>query len=116
MILSMLEKLGASHQLVDNGLATLQILRERHFDIVLMDCQMPIMDGYEAVRRIRAGEAGEQAAQTPILALTANAMPEDVFRCKQAGFNMHLPKPITLEALCSAITQWTKVTGAQGHL
>jgi|688.fasta_scaffold45266_2 PAS domain S-box-containing protein len=116
MILSMLEKLGASHQLVDNGLATLQILRERHFDIVLMDCQMPIMDGYEAVRRIRAGEAGEQAAQTPILALTANAMPEDVFRCKQAGFNMHVPKPITLEALCSAITQWTKVTGAQGHL
>jgi len=111
MILAMLDKLGASHHLVDNGLAALQALRQQDYDIVLMDCQMPIMDGYEAVRRIRAGEAGPVAARTRILALTANAMPEDVHRCEQAGFDMHVPKPVTLQTIRTALDNWTAPTG-----
>jgi PAS domain S-box-containing protein len=106
MILSMLDKLGASHHLVDNGLAALQALRQQDYDIALMDCQMPIMDGYEAVRRIRDGEAGPVAARTRILALTANAMPEDVHRCEQAGFDMHVPKPVTLQTIRAALQNW----------
>lgn len=106
MIMAMLDKLGARHQLVENGLAVMDALREQDFDIILMDCQMPVMDGYEAVRRIRAGEAGPVAAKTCILALTANAMPEDVHRCEQAGFDMHLPKPITLRTLGAVLENW----------
>ncbi len=111
MILAMLDKLGASHHLVDNGLAALRALRQQDFDIVFMDCQMPIMDGYEAVRRIRAGEAGPVAARTCILALTANAMPEDVFRCEQAGFDMHVSKPVTLQTIRTALENWAAPTG-----
>jgi CheY-like chemotaxis protein/anti-sigma regulatory factor (Ser/Thr protein kinase) len=109
MIVAMLNKLGIGHSLVDNGLAALTTMRERNFDIVLMDCQMPVMDGYEAVRRIRAGEAGPQAARTRILALTANAMPEDLHRCEQAGFDMHIPKPVTLETIRLALEKWMGV-------
>ena len=106
MIMSMLDKLQMDSTLVDNGLSALQTLRDQTFDIVLMDCQMPIMDGYEAVQRIRAGEAGTQAAAIRIIALTANAMPEDVQRCESAGFDMHIPKPVTLDIIKNAITQW----------
>ncbi len=109
MILTMLQKLGIKCILAEDGLAALQILRQQAFDLVLMDCQMPVMDGYEAVERIRAGQAGPIAAQTPILALTANAMPEDVERCETTGFNMHIPKPITLETIRQALSRWLKL-------
>ena len=106
MILAILDKLGARHTLAENGLAALHALKERSYDIVLMDCQMPVMDGYEAVRRIRSGEAGAAAVGARILALTANAMPEDVHRCEQAGFDMHLPKPVTLDTIRTALQKW----------
>lgn len=106
MLTAMLSKLGVDHQLVNNGLQAIQSLAIHRFDMVLMDLQMPVMDGYEAVQRIRAGEAGPDAARTCILALTANAMPEDVQRCEQLGFDMHLPKPLTLSTLGLALEQW----------
>ncbi|MFM7002188.1 MAG: ATP-binding protein [Limnohabitans sp.] len=106
MLIAMLDKLGVNHQLVSNGLQAIQTLTVQHFDIVLMDLQMPVMDGYETIQRIRAGEAGPRAAQTCILALTANAMPEDVHRCEQLGFDMHLPKPLTLATISTALQQW----------
>jgi CheY-like chemotaxis protein len=110
LMLAMLDKLGVRHQLVENGLSALEALEAKDFDLVFMDCQMPIMDGYEAIKRIRRGEAGERAKGLPILALTANAMPEDVIRCEQAGFDKHIPKPVTLETIQTTLSQWLKHT------
>lgn len=106
MILAMLSQLSLEAVLADNGLTALQLLRESRFDLVLMDCQMPVMDGYEAVTRIRNGEAGSDARDIGILALTANAMAEDVKRCEELGFNMHIAKPFTLATIQNALRMW----------
>jgi CheY-like chemotaxis protein len=105
LLTAMLTKLEVEHMLVSQGQEAIEALKTQKFDLILMDLQMPVMDGYEAVRRIRAGEAGAQAASSRILALTANAMPEDVDRCTQSGFDMHLPKPVTLSVLSTALQQ-----------
>ncbi len=106
LALAILRKQALQVDAAHNGEEALAALRAKTYDIVLMDCQMPVMDGYEATRRIRAGEAGEAARATPIVALTANAMPEDVRRCLDAGMNDHVAKPITLATLGTALTRW----------
>jgi CheY-like chemotaxis protein len=80
-------------------------VQERLFDLVLMDMQMPVMDGMEASRRIRALEA--PICTIPIVALSANVMAEQVARCREAGMNDHLAKPIDRELLRRAIATWT---------
>ncbi len=89
----MLERLGHSVVVVPDGDRALHAVRSRHFDVVLMDLQMPEMDGFEAVRAIRAGEAGT-GHHLPVLALTAHAMQGDRQRCLDAGFDGYLAKPI----------------------
>ena len=91
---------------VSNGVEALSTLVDQPVDLILMDCQMPVMDGYETTIRIRAGEAGEQARVTPIVALTANAMSEDVRRCLACGMNDHIAKPFTLASLQAALQHW----------
>jgi CheY-like chemotaxis protein len=86
-----------------NGEAALRALREGHFDLALMDCQMPGMDGFEATRRIRAGEGGDAHRSLPIIALTANAHPGIEAQCRMAGMNRHLVKPFKIEAVLSAL-------------
>jgi CheY-like chemotaxis protein len=71
-----------------------------------MDCQMPVMDGFEATRAIRARERGLMAPRTPILAITANALSGDAERCFQAGMDAYLAKPYTLKALRDMLTMW----------
>jgi len=73
------------------------------FDVVLMDTQMPVMDGLSAIRRIRAEEAARGWPRTPIISLTANAMTHQVKSCMDAGADLHLSKPITVEGLLGAI-------------
>jgi two-component system sensor histidine kinase/response regulator len=90
----LLEKLGAEVTLAGTGQAAIENLLARPFDVVLMDCQMPVLDGYEATRRIRSGVAGPTAATIPIIALTAHALNGDRERCLAAGMNDHLTKPI----------------------
>jgi len=75
------------------------------YDLVLMDCQMPVEDGFSAARRIRQIEAAT-GKNTPILALTALAFPEDRERCLKAGMNGHLSKPVSLKALEDGIAEW----------
>jgi CheY-like chemotaxis protein len=94
LIAGLLTRLGYQPKLVGHGLACLEALRQDHFDLVLMDCQMPEMDGYEATGRIRAGEAGDRNRALHIVALTASAMVGDRERCLQAGMNDYLTKPI----------------------
>ena len=94
-----LEKLGAGVTVAEDGQAAIAMLVAESFDVVLMDCQMPVMDGYEATRRIRAGAAGPTAAATPIIALTAHAFSDDRDRCAAVGMNDYLTKPIDARAL-----------------
>ncbi|MCW8090861.1 ATP-binding protein [Alteromonas sp. ASW11-130] len=84
-----------------DGQQALDVLSKHNFDLVLMDCQMPVMDGLEATRRIRAGD--EDKASTPIIALTANAFEEDKRKCYAAGMNAHLAKPFKKEELLRII-------------
>ncbi len=94
-----LEKLGAEVTVADNGEVAIAKLTEAPFDVVLMDCQMPVLDGYAATQRIRAGAAGPSAAQLPIIALTAHALSGHRDECLAAGMNDYLTKPIDASAL-----------------
>ena len=95
----LLEKIGAAVRHVVNGAEALDALRDGHFDLILMDVQMPVMDGVEATRAIRGGEAGEQATDLPIIALTAYAMDSDRQAFTTAGMTDYLPKPVRLKEL-----------------
>ena len=91
----------------------------QRFSIVLMDCQMPTMGGYEAVRQWRGVEArrGVDAAErTPVIALTANAMAGDRERSLQAGYDDHLGKPYTREDLCGVLRRWLGLREADAVL
>ncbi len=90
----LLEKMGHTVELVPDGATLLQRLSVNTYDLVLTDCQMPVMDGYEATRRIRCGEAGMAKRTIPIVALTAYAMPEDRQKCLDAGMDDYISKPI----------------------
>jgi signal transduction histidine kinase/CheY-like chemotaxis protein len=100
----MLAGLEAELTSVENGQLAVDAYREGQFDLVLMDMQMPVMDGLAAVRAIRAHEAGASAPRIPVLMLTANAMAEHVAAGRAAGADGHLAKPITLAALLAAVS------------
>lgn len=104
----MLAKLGCQVQLATQGAEALEMLEQDPFDLVLMDCNMPVMDGYEASRRIR--QSGRWP-DLPIVALTANAMPEERERCRAAGMNDYLAKPFRREELLALIDHWVPVSG-----
>jgi CheY-like chemotaxis protein len=95
----LLERMGATVTIADTGMAAIERLSISSFNAVLMDCQMPELDGYEATRRIRKGAAGEAARTVPIIALTANALSGDRELCIEAGMDDYLVKPIDPEAL-----------------
>jgi PAS domain S-box-containing protein len=94
LIAGLLRRLGYQPQIVGHGLACIDALNRDRYDLVLMDCQMPEMDGYEATGRIRRGEAGEHHRSLRIIALTAAAMAGDRERCLEAGMDDYLTKPI----------------------
>jgi signal transduction histidine kinase/ActR/RegA family two-component response regulator len=102
----LLERLGHTVHVVGDGVAALAAWSAGDFDAVLMDIQMPEMDGYEATRRIRAAEAGRQD-RTPILALTAHALESERARAFAAGMDAHLTKPIDALALDRALAEAT---------
>ena len=93
-----------------SGIEALQALVKMKvtFDVILMDCQMPDMDGFEATRRIRAGDAGERYVDIPIIALTANAMKGDREVCEEAGMNDYLSKPFDAKDLLDKVQYWAE--------
>ena len=97
------EKLGHQVTTADDGRHALALLRDGAFDVVLMDVQMPVMDGLEAARRIRAGEAGQGSVGIPIIALTAYAMSGDKEKFLAAGMDGYLAKPVEREAFVAAL-------------
>ncbi|MEG5265559.1 ATP-binding protein [Pseudomonas sp. JDS28PS106] len=102
----MLSKLGCDVVIARHGGEALEALERGCFDLVLMDCNMPVMDGYEASRQIRGSG---RWPDLPIVALTANAMPEERERCRAAGMNDYLAKPFRRSELLNVLEQWVPV-------
>jgi PAS domain S-box-containing protein len=104
LISRLLEKMGHTVAIAENGQIALQLLATREFDLVAMDMQMPIMDGLETTERIRAGEKAS-GRHIPIVAMTANAFEEDRERCQKAGMDGYVAKPVTAKAIRSEIAR-----------
>ncbi|MBS1872265.1 MAG: response regulator [Acidobacteria bacterium] len=105
--LGILGNLGYSADVAENGLRAIEALSRKDYELVLMDCQMPEMDGYEATRRIRRADSPVRNRQIPILAMTAHAMDGDRDKCFAAGMNDYLTKPIQPTLLNHAIESWS---------
>ncbi len=106
LIVRLLGKLGYEVDVVANGGEALEALARTVYGVVLMDCQMPEMDGFTATRLIRQREQEQRSGPIPIIALTANAMKEDRERCLEAGMDDYLSKPINLRTLQVTLERW----------
>lgn len=102
--LKMLEKLGYDASLANDGVEAVAMLAEKHYDLILMDIQMPRLDGYETTVKVRG--AGGNTARIPIIAMTANAMASDKKKCFDAGMDDYLPKPVKIDALAQMLKKW----------
>ena len=107
VVQTMLESLGMASTCVENGQDAVTMLgSSEHFDLVLMDCQMPVMDGFEATRRIRNREISERRSRLPVIALTADAFAEDREECIAAGMDDFLAKPLDIQKLAATLHRW----------
>jgi CheY-like chemotaxis protein/HPt (histidine-containing phosphotransfer) domain-containing protein len=106
VVTKLLEKLGYHAQVVINGQEALAALQTQPYDLVLMDCQMPEMDGFEATQRIRQPDSGVLNPSVPIIALTAHALKGDREKCLATGMNDYLSKPINGLELSAALEKW----------
>jgi signal transduction histidine kinase/CheY-like chemotaxis protein/HPt (histidine-containing phosphotransfer) domain-containing protein len=102
----MLRMLACEVDVVEDGKAALEALASRSYDIVLMDCNMPVMDGFEATGELRLREQGEGGPRIPVVALTANALQGDRERCLAAGMDDYLSKPFTATDLLAILERW----------
>lgn len=104
---------GVTMECVENGLQAVERFKEKgswYYDLIFMDVQMPVMNGYEATKTIRGIER-EDAAQIPIIAMTANAFTEDMIASKKAGMNEHIAKPLNMNQLMKCMGYWFGKTG-----
>lgn len=106
--LAMLQSFGLNASLATNGRDALDAINRQHFDLVLMDCLMPVMDGFQATRAIRAREAELGLTRMPVVALTANALSGDREKCLEAGMDDYLSKPFVHEQLNGVLARWLK--------
>ena len=109
VIRGMLNKLNLKPETASNGEEALALLKETPFDLVLMDCEMPIMDGFEATMQLRAWEAAEGCRRTPVVALTAHILNEHRERAREAGMDGHMAKPVEMSQLRELIEHWVRV-------
>jgi PAS domain S-box-containing protein len=112
--LRMLEKLGLSADIAANGAEAVKAIQTNPYPVILMDCQMPEMDGFQATAAIRAWEAERGLPRTPIIAMTAHAMTGDRERCLEAGMDDYLAKPISIRTLNEVLSQFVE-TRRQGE-
>ena len=106
----MIQKLGFNTFVAENGAVAVALFREQHIDLVLMDCQMPVMDGFDATREIRVLATAETVL--PIIAITANTSDEDQLKCKESGMDDILSKPVSYSDLRIIIEKWVEETAA----
>jgi CheY-like chemotaxis protein len=103
---AMLKKIGYQTSLAMDGQEAVIALKESDFDLVLMDCTMPVMDGYQATAMIRDTTTGVKNPNVPVVAMTARAMQGDREKCLQAGMNDYLSKPVVWETLTTVLYRW----------
>ena len=103
-LLKILEKLGYRVDCVADGKEALDALRHLPYDLVLMDCQMPRMDGFEATRELRKQD--EAYGRIPVIAITAKAIKGDREKCLDAGMNDYLSKPVEVDQLAAMLENW----------
>jgi signal transduction histidine kinase/CheY-like chemotaxis protein len=108
IVAAMLAQAGFQTQVAADGSSALQFVARQHFDLLLMDWQMPDLDGPEVTRRLRAGAAGEHGRRVPVVALTANAFAEDRAACLAAGMNDFLSKPVVADDLVAMVSRWVQ--------
>ncbi len=113
--LAMLDGLGVKADVAVNGMEALAMRARRDYDLILMDCQMPVMDGYQATAALRAQER-DGAGRIPIVAMTANAMEGDRQRCLDAGMDDYLAKPYTMSRLALVLQRWLGQTNPDGAM
>ncbi|MHC8331086.1 hybrid sensor histidine kinase/response regulator [Pseudomonas sp. LB3P25] len=106
VIRGMLGKLNLQPDTASNGEEALQAMKAQRYDLVLMDCEMPILDGFSATQQLRAWEVGNQRTRTPVVALTAHILAEHKERARQAGMDGHMAKPVELSQLRDLIEHW----------
>jgi signal transduction histidine kinase/DNA-binding response OmpR family regulator len=106
VVKKMLEKAGLTPETANDGVEAMDLLRDEQFDVVLMDCQMPRMDGYEATEAIRERETRQGLIRVPVIAMTANAMAGDKERCLAVGMDDYLSKPVKPSNLENMLRQW----------
>ncbi|MCX2897166.1 hybrid sensor histidine kinase/response regulator [Pseudomonas mandelii] len=106
VIRGMLGKLNLQPDTASNGEEALQAMKAQRYDLVLMDCEMPILDGFSATQQLRAWEVGNQRVRTPVVALTAHILAEHKERARQAGMDGHMAKPVELSQLRELIEHW----------
>ena len=111
LILNILKKAGYSAVLAVNGTEVLAAIEREHFDLILMDVQMPLMDGFDATAAIRKAEKGT-GSHVPVVAITAHAMQGDRERCLAAGMDDYLTKPLDLAKLRATLKKWTSANSA----
>ena len=114
LALTMLKRVGLTTEFAIDGVAGVEIFQRGRFDVVLMDCQMPELDGFGATERIRELERVEGRKRTPIIALTANALVGDRDRCLEAGMDDYLAKPFKARDLRDKLTRWMTDRAAAG--
>jgi signal transduction histidine kinase/CheY-like chemotaxis protein len=108
IVAAMLAQAGFQTQVAADGRSALQFVASQCFDLLLMDWQMPDLDGPEVTRRLRAGAAGDHGRRVPVVALTANAFAEDRAACLAAGMNDFLSKPVVAEDLVAMVSRWVR--------
>ncbi|WP_166362640.1 response regulator [Pseudomonas akapageensis] len=106
VIRGMLGKLNLEPDTASNGEEALRAMKARRYDLVLMDCEMPVLDGFSATQQLRAWEVGNHRQRTPVVALTAHILAEHKERARQAGMDGHMAKPIELSQLRELIEHW----------
>lgn len=108
VIRGMLKKLGVEPDTVSNGLEAFEKLQQNTYDLILMDCEMPLLDGFGATRRLRAWEQQNHRSRTPVVALTAHILAEHKDRAQVAGMDGHMGKPIELSQLRELLLYWAE--------
>ena len=105
----MLQRLGCSVDVVSDGESAVMQSSSQPYDLIFMDCQMPVKDGYDAVRSIREREKQAGTIRIPVIALTASALTGDREACLAAGMDDYIAKPFRLEQLHEALKTWTRL-------
>lgn len=108
-----LEQLGYRVHLAQNGVECLEAMLRTNYDLILMDCRMPVMDGFEATQSIRERERKRQSLRIPIIAITANVVEGDRGKCLAAGMDDYITKPVELESLHAMIQKWMSANATQ---